>query len=195
MVDAMAVMDVAVPARRAAVRGLALVVVPDRAPGRDRAVLLAAVPSHAAAPSPRTDPNRRRSSPAPVLSNATPNPSPVPVRRSGTSPARARVPSPSVARAADPSPRITNPAPALHGIRTRVRAPGHEIVLTPKTSETNLAPHRPKTMTTRPIGTTKVTKIRFGVVLLIGKVQYFYINTHTYSQRLFLDMKILISKF
>lgn len=206
VVDATAAMAVVVLARRAAVRGLALDVVHDRAPGRDRAVLLAVVPSRAAAPSPRMDPNRRRLSPALVLckyccysnitgiastdskdcyvllftGSATPSRSPVPVHRSVPSPARARVPSLSVARAAGPSPRITNPALVHHGIRTHARALGHEIVLTRKTSATNLAPLRPKTMTIRPIGTTKVTKIRFSVVLLIGKVQYFYINTHTY---------------
>lgn len=180
MVDATAVMGVVVPARRAAVRGLALVVVPDRALGRDRAVLLAVVRSRAAAPSPRMDPNRRWLSPGLVLSNATPSRSLVPVHRSGMNPARARVPSLSVAHAAGPSPRITNPAPVLHETRTHVRAPDHEIVLTHKTSATNLALLRPKTMTTRPIGTMKVTKIRFGVVRLIGKIKYFYINTHTY---------------
>lgn len=165
MVDATDVMAVVVLVRRAAVLGLALVVVPDPALGRDHAVLRAVVPSRAAAPSPRMDPNRRRLSPALVLSNATPNRSPVLVHRSGLNPARDRVPS----RAAGPSPRITNPAPVLHGIRTHVRVPGHEIVLTRKTSETNLAPLHPKTMTIRPTGTTKVTKIRFDVVLLIDR--------------------------
>lgn len=168
MVDAMAAMVVVVPARRAAVRGLAHVVAPDPAPGRDHAALRAVVPSRAAAPSPRMDPNRQPSSPVLVLRNAPLSQSPV--HRSGMTPARDRVPSQSVARAADPSPRITSPAPVPRGTRTHVRAPGHEIVLIRRTSETSLARLRPKTMTTRPIETTIAMKIRLAVVLLIGKI-------------------------
>lgn len=166
-VGATAATDVVVPARPAAVRGLALVVVLVRVLGRDRAVLRAAVPSRAAVPNQRMDPNRRRSSPALVLSNVTRSRNLVPVHRSGMSPARARVPSLSVALTVGPSPRITNPVPVHPGIRNHVRDHGHVPVR--KTSVTNLGLPRPKTMTIRPIGTTKVTRIRFSVVFVIGK--------------------------
>lgn len=180
VVDATAAMDVVVPVRPAAVHGLARVVVHDRALGRDRAVHLAVAPSHAAAPNQRMDQNRRWSSPALVRSNVTLSQNLVPVHRSGTSPAPARVPSLSVVRAVVPSPRITNPVLVLPGIRTHVRAPDHEIVPTRKTSETNLVLLHPKIMTIRLIGTTKVTRIKFSVVFVIGKVSYVYINTQTY---------------
>lgn len=158
-------MGVAVPARQAAVRGLALVVVLDRA--RDPAAPLAADPSRAAAPSPRMDPNRRLSRPALAPPNVTPSQSPVPVHRSEMSPAPVRDPN----RTADLSRTTRSPVPVLHGIPARVRAPGHIR----KTTETSLVLCRPKTTTTRPIGTTIATKIRSGIVLLIGKVQNFYV--------------------
>lgn len=170
--DVTAEMVVVGPARRAAVRGLALVVARDRAPGRDPAVHLAVVPSRVAAPSPRMDRNRRQSSPALVPLNATPNQSPVRVLRKETSPARALAPNPSVARTAVPSRTTTSPDPVLHGIRTRVRDLDLGIVPIRKTSEISPARCHPKTMTTRPIETTKATKIKFVAVFLIRLVRF-----------------------
>lgn len=158
--DVMAATAAVVLVRRAAARGLAPVVVLDRVP--DRAVPHAAVPSPAAAPSPRTDRNRRKSL-APALvqtnpANATPSPNPAPGLRSAiaTSPARDPVPSRSVVHAADPSPRITSPpAPA----RTHAPVPDLGIVPTLRISETSLAQDRPKTMTIHP-SITKAWMIR-----------------------------------
>lgn len=159
--DVMAVTAAVVLVRLAAARGLAPVVVLDRVP--DRAAPHVAVPSPAAAPSPRMGRNRRKSL-VPALvqtnpANAIQSLNPARDLRSAiaTSPDRDPVPSRSVVHEADPSQRITNLVPAP----TRTHAPGHDRGIVPilRINETSLAQDRPKTMTIHP-SVTKAWRIR-----------------------------------